>query len=68
MTKFYVGKNSESCGRHSVHRAGCIYLPAPESVLYLGKLASSFSAVAAAKKTYERINGCGHCAPECHLN
>jgi len=68
MMKFYVNKESESCGRHEVHRAGCIYLPAPEGALYLGKLASSFSAVAAARKMYHRINGCCHCAPECHLN
>ncbi len=67
MKKFYVSKDAEmDCG-HEVHREGCMYLPPPERILYLGKLACAFSAVSEARKLYRKTDGCLHCTPECHL-
>ncbi len=68
MYKYYVTKRTNQEGRREIHREGCAYLPERGSCLYLGKLASSFSAVAEARRIYTDINGCFHCAPECHLN
>ena len=64
---YYVTKEMDTHGKHEVHREGCPYLPAPEACEHLGRLLSSFSAVAVARKLYDKINGCLHCTPECCL-
>ncbi len=36
MAYHYVNKNAQSNGDHEVHAAGCSFMPASESRIYLG--------------------------------
>lgn len=69
MPEYCVNKNAQSdTGDHEVHdlasEKGC--LPNSENRLNLGTYASCEEAVEAAKQHYDDVNGCYHCANECH--
>ena len=64
--RFYVNKNAQPNGDHEVHRATCAWLPAVENRLYLGEFSSSYEALIAAKRFYNRVDGCAFCCPEIH--
>lgn len=66
MAYYYVNKNAQSNGDHEVHKTGCSYMPAAENKLYLGDFISCSSAVAEARKTYSKSNGCFFCSNPCH--
>lgn len=69
MPEYCVNRNAQSkTGDHEVHdlatEEGC--LPNSENRLNLGTYASCGEAVEAAKRYYDDVNGCYHCANECH--
>lgn len=64
--RFYVNKNAQSNGDHEVHRADCSRLPDAENRLYLGEFSSSYEALVAAKRIYDKADGCAYCCPEIH--
>jgi len=69
MKKYYVNKNAQTyTGDHEVHDEECIYLPNITNRMYLGEFTSCVGAVAAAKKTYIRSNGCKTCSNLCHTS
>jgi hypothetical protein len=68
MKKYYVNNNSQSNGDHEVHSETCIYLSLIQSKKYLGEFYSCAPAVAEAKKTYVKADGCAYCSPACHTS
>lgn len=66
MAQYVVNKNAQPNGDHEVHRAGCIYMPAPQHQHPLGDHVVCQTAVAKAKLVYPRSNGCAYCSPNCH--
>ncbi len=68
MANYCVNMNAQSNGDHEVHNldAGCSRLPDPNNRLGLGGHTTCTTAVAKAKQTYARSNGCYYCAPACH--
>jgi hypothetical protein len=66
MYDYYVNNNAQSNGDHEVHREDCKYLPSNKK--YLGKFFSCTGAVAEAKKTHSRANGCATCSNACHTS
>ncbi|MVF12333.1 hypothetical protein FT643_09265 [Ketobacter sp. MCCC 1A13808] len=68
MKDYYVNKNAQLNGDHEVHTTGCSYFPAYNNALYLGKFNTCYEAVAEAKKTYPKSNGCYYCSNACHTS
>ncbi|CAM4040721.1 hypothetical protein FLSI110296_10545 [Flavobacterium sinopsychrotolerans] len=66
MIKFYVNKNAQPNGDHEVHTEDCSYLPNSDNRKYLGEYSNCKPAVAEAKKTYPKSNGCRKCSNQCH--
>ena len=68
MPNYCVNKDAQSNGDHEVHdlasTKGC--LPLASNRLSLGWHANCRDAVAAAKATYSKSNGCYYCANDCH--
>jgi hypothetical protein len=69
VPEYCVNKNAQpETGDHEVHdlasEKGC--WPDSENRLNLGAYASCGEAVEAAKRHYSDVNGCYHCANECH--
>jgi hypothetical protein len=62
MAKYLVNKH----GDHEVHTESCGHRPLPQNSEHLGEFSSCKGAVAAAKKSYSKANGCFHCSKECH--
>lgn len=69
MPNYCVNTNAQSNGDHEVHDLGsCSHLPNPVNRKGLGYHATCRGAVAEAKKTFARSNGCAHCCPDCHTS
>ncbi|NHM05692.1 hypothetical protein G4D82_00520 [Flavobacterium sp. CYK-4] len=68
MKKYYVNKNAQPNGDHEVHDQDCPDLPIAENRKYLGEFSNCKAAVAEAKKTYSKSNGCKTCSKECHTS
>ena len=66
MPYYYVNKNAQANGDHEVHESGCGQGANPENRLGLGYHATCRGAVAEAKRTYPRANGCAYCCPDCN--
>ena len=69
MPEFCVNTNAQpGSNDHEVHdlSADCDYYPEPANRLSLGNHSSCSSAVDAAKKYYDDVNGCYYCANDCH--
>ncbi len=64
--RFYVNKNAQPNGDHEVHRATCSWLPSESNRIYLGDFATAQEALKAARRYYERADGCAYCCPEIH--
>lgn len=64
--KYYVNTNAQSNGDHEVHTETCYYLPSSSNRKYLGDFSNCKDAVAEAKKTYSKSNGCAFCCNSCH--
>ena len=65
-TSYYVNTRAQANGDHEVHKDGCRWMPAAENTRYLGTFTFCHDAVATAKRTYRRVNGCSYCSPACH--
>lgn len=61
---YCVNNDPESGGEHEVHREDCRVLPS--SCLPLGLHYGCDSAVRAARKYYDDVDGCWHCSRACH--
>lgn len=68
MKKFYINTKAQSNGDHEVHESTCNYLPSVDNRKYLGEFFSCDDAVAAAERSYTKVNGCYHCAYSCHTS
>ncbi|KOS04809.1 hypothetical protein AM493_01185 [Flavobacterium akiainvivens] len=64
MKTYYVNNNSQPNGDHEVHESGCSFMPSDKK--NLGQHPSCKEAVAEAKKTYSKSDGCWYCCPSCH--
>lgn len=64
--RYYVNTNAQTNGDHEVHAASCNWLPAQQHREYLGDFAHCAPAVAEARRTYRRANGCYWCSRACH--
>lgn len=68
MASYYVNKNAQSNGDHEVHKGDCSHLPDPANRLYLGEFYNCKNAVKEAKKSYNQVDGCYYCSPDCHTS
>ncbi|MBP1221650.1 hypothetical protein JOD96_000208 [Flavobacterium sp. 1355] len=68
MKNYYVNKNEQLNKDHEVHTSDCVYVPTPLNRVYLGIFSECKPAVAEAKKTYTKSNGCKTCCPDCHTS
>lgn len=68
MAQFYVNQNQQSSGEHEVHMEGCDFMPFEKNLLELGGHSSCSSAIEKARETYDQVNGCRHCTPDCHTS
>ena len=68
MASYCVNKNAQPNGDHEVHNidAKCSFLPDASNRLALGNHLTCPTAVAKAKQTYPKSNGCYYCASACH--
>ena len=64
--RYYVNKNAQANGDHEVHTSSCSRLPLEDNRLYVGDHASCGPAVAQAKRTYPKSNGCYYCSRPCN--
>jgi hypothetical protein len=65
---YYVNKNPQLNGDHEVHISTCSFLPIEANRLYLGIYSNCEDAVARAKQTYPKSNGCKTCCNACHTS
>lgn len=63
---YYVNTRAQANGEHEVHRDGCRWMPSEENTQHLGAFGACHDAVAMAKRTYRKANGCSYCSPACH--
>ena len=68
MANYYVNDNAQPNGDHEVHVDTCYWYALMSSKTYLGVYSSCADAVRAAKRIYQRSNGCVHCSEECHTS
>ncbi|PQA89250.1 hypothetical protein [Hyphococcus luteus] len=68
MARYYVNENAQRNGDHEVHKDGCSHMPAVQNRIYLGDFNSCEPAVAEARKTFPRSNGCYYCCNACHTS
>ncbi|HEX8016632.1 MAG TPA: hypothetical protein VF465_15490 [Flavobacterium sp.] len=68
MKNYYVNQNAQPNGDHEVHTENCIYLPSSSNRNFLGAFSDCKPAVAEAKKTYSKSNGCKTCCSACHTS
>ena len=66
MASYYVNRRQQANGDNEVHALGCRYFPSDTD--YLGDYSSCHGAVAQAKLSYPRANGCATCCPACHTS
>lgn len=68
MPNYCVNTNEQSNGDHEVHDLASNYgcLPAAANRVALGNHPNCREAVAAARRIYIRVDGCAHCASDCH--
>jgi len=64
--RYFVNRNAQPSGDHEVHRQNCRYRPAARNRIDLGEHASCHGALRAARRHFERSDGCAHCSPACH--
>jgi len=68
MAIYYVNKNDQNNEDHELHKIVCSWLPEDENRLELGNFTSCYAALSEAKHRFEQVNGCAHCAPDCHTD
>lgn len=71
MPYYCVNPRAQFNGDHEVHDltpGACPTLPNAVNQLPLGYHPGCHSAVAQAKRTYPRANGCAYCCPPCHTS
>lgn len=68
MPKFCVNKNAQPTGEHEVHNLDvyCGHLPEPSNRLDLGWHSDCHSAIRKAKESYDNVDGCAYCCPDCN--
>ncbi|KHE72113.1 hypothetical protein LD39_06275 [Halobacillus sp. BBL2006] len=66
MAQFYVNQNQQTDGDHEVHKEGCKFMPFEKNLLALGGHTDCASAMEEARNTYDQVNGCNTCCPDCH--
>lgn len=66
MKNYYVNTNRQSDGTHEVHTDGCSHPPLYAHRKDLGKFSSCKEALKKAKESYDKVDGCGYCCPECN--
>jgi hypothetical protein len=64
MDHYFVNTHAQPNGDHEVHKVGCYYMPSDRK--YLGQFPTCAGAVLEARKHYAQVNGCKHCAKDCH--
>ncbi|HKG06337.1 MAG TPA: hypothetical protein VKB19_07765 [Pedobacter sp.] len=64
--KYYVNTRAQDNGDHEVHDETCYRLPEVANRKYLGDYYSCEPAVAEAKKSYVKADGCYYCSNSCH--
>jgi hypothetical protein len=66
MPNYYVNTDAQSTGEHEVHEKDCKHGPVASKQKSLGWYSSCSFAIAEAKKLYSKVDGCYHCANDCH--
>ncbi|SFK59058.1 hypothetical protein SAMN04487936_12021 [Halobacillus dabanensis] len=66
MAQYFVNQNQQVEGQHEIHVEGCEFLPFEKNLLELGGHTDCSSAIGVARSTFEEVNGCKHCCPDCH--
>jgi hypothetical protein len=64
VSQYFVNPHSQANGDNEVHVKSCQYWQT--FMLSLGEHASCATAVALAKRSYPRADGCKYCSPSCH--
>ncbi len=68
MARYYVNMNAQPNGDHEVHRDGCDHPADVQNQYTLGDFSSCVPAVAKAKETYAKADGCAYCCAACHTS
>lgn len=59
---YYVTKQTDQTNFHLLHRRGCIKLPTPNSLVFIGSLYNSLQALTVAKVRFgENVKTCYFC-------
>ena len=68
MPRFCVNRQAQPSGEHEVHDLATTTpcLPVLDNRVDLGHHASCRTAVSAARELFSNVNGCFHCANDCH--
>ena len=66
MAHYCVNKNAQNTGEHEVHKVGCVHYPDQANRVSLGEHNSCHTAVTAARKHYDNVDGCFYCSIDCH--
>ena len=67
MPYYLVNQNAQPTGEHEVHeKNNCNHLPEPHNRKDLGWHLNCNDAIKEAKKTYNNVDGCKYCVPQCH--
>ena len=63
---FMINENAQPSGDNEVHKEGCRTPPSPNNTVWLGSFDTCQAAVAKARETFPRADGCANCCPDCH--
>jgi hypothetical protein len=66
--KYYVKTTPTDDGIHKVHREDCQYLPREDHRRALGEAAACNTAMDRARETFDDVDGCATCCPDCSAN
>ncbi|ELK46336.1 hypothetical protein QRD89_18025 [Halobacillus sp. ACCC02827] len=67
MAQYFANQNQQADGGHEVHVEGCNFMPFEKNLLALGGHSECSSALEEARNTFDKVNGCQHCCPDCHM-
>lgn len=64
---YYVTQHTDQAGYHLLHRAGCITMPARNSLVFIGSLYNSLQALTVARVRFgDNVKACYFCCLSHH--
>ena len=66
MAAYLVNAETDDKGNHEVHTSTCTHLPKAQHRRTLGAFSGCHTALAAARRYYNKVDGCYYCCKPCH--